>query len=294
MSDRSVVVGIDGSAQALTAAKWAADEAERRNAVLHVVHANLWPNVRMPSGHYSIEHQRPLLEYSRKVLDSAVAAVRKRQPNLPVTKALVSTTPVDVLVAASRRAELVVVGARGLGGFRGLLVGSVAIGVSGGSRCPMVVVRGRTDDTGPPTDGSVVVGLDGSPRSTPALRYAFETASRLDAPLVALHTWSDVAIDTVRETPVWAVDWDRVQDDEQRLLAERLAGWQEEYPEVKVQRVVLRDRPARSLLQAADTARVVVVGSRGRGGFTGMLLGSTSNAMIHYCPCPVVVVPDDR
>jgi nucleotide-binding universal stress UspA family protein len=134
--------------------------------------------------------------------------------------------------------------------------------------------------------------VDGSPGSTPALRYAFDAASRLGAPLVTLHTWLDVPVDAPRGEPVWTVDWERVENDEHRLLAERLAGWQEEYPDVKVQRVVTRDRPVRSLLDAAEAAQLVVVGSRGRGGFTGMLLGSTSHALIHHCPCPLVVVRD--
>ncbi|HEY3263439.1 MAG TPA: universal stress protein, partial [Pseudonocardiaceae bacterium] len=79
--------------------------------------------------------------------------------------------------------------------------------------------------------------------------------------------------------------------DERRLLAERLAGWQQEDPDVPVERVLTRDRPVRSLLQVAQTAQLVV-GSRGRCGFAGMLLGSTSHALIHHCPCPLVVVPD--
>ena len=88
------------------------------------------------------------------------------------------------------------------------------------------------------------------------------------------------------------LDWDAVHEGERRLLAERLAGWQQEFPDVKVTRVVTRDRPVRSLLEAAHTAQLLVVGSRGRGGFSGMLLGSTSHALLHHSPCPVAVVRD--
>ncbi|HEY3259725.1 MAG TPA: universal stress protein [Pseudonocardiaceae bacterium] len=292
MSNTPVVVGVDGSDFALTATEWAADEAARRHARLHVVHANLWPTVRMPAGHYPIEFQQPLLERSKRLLDTAVAAARREQPGLEVSSALVTTTPVDLLVAESRNAQLVVLGARGLGGFAELLAGSVAIGVASHARCPVAVIRGRTADAALPTGGPVVVGVDGSPGSTPALRYAFDAASRLGAPLVALHTWLDVPVDAPRGEPPWMIDWDRVQDDEQRLLAERLAGWQQEYPDVAVARVVTRDRPVRSLLQAAGAAQLVVVGSRGRGGFAGMLLGSTSHALTYHCPCPLVVVRD--
>jgi nucleotide-binding universal stress UspA family protein len=290
--DIPVVVGVDGSTSALVVTEWAADEAVRRGARLHVVHADYWPTVRMPAGHYPIEFQQPLLEHSQRLLRSAVRTAQQRQPDLAVSSALVTTTPVDLLVSESCQAQLVVLGARGLGGFAGLLAGSVAVGVVSHARCPVAVVRGRSADAAPPTEGPVVVGLDGSPHSTPALRYAFDAAGRLGAPLLALHTWSDIAVDAPRGEPVWMIDWDQVQEDEQRLLAERLAGWQQEYPEVKIQRAVTRDRPVRSLLHAADTARLVVVGSRGRGGFARMLLGSTSHALVHHCPCPLVVVRD--
>lgn len=292
MTDQPVVVGVDGSAFALTAVDWAADEAVRRGARLRVVHANLWPTVRMPAGHYPIEYQQPLLEHSRQVVDTAVAAATRRQPRLAVTSALVPTTSVDLLISESGKAQLVVLGARGLGGFPGLLAGSVAVAVSGHAHCPVAVVRSHSAEAELPTDGPIVVGVDGSDRSRPALRYAFDAASRSGAPLVALHTWLDVAVDAPRGHPIWLIDWDQVRDDEERLLAERLAGWQQDYPDVKVHRVVARDRPVRSLLDAADTARLVVVGSRGRGGFGGMLLGSTSHALIHHCPCPLVVVRD--
>jgi nucleotide-binding universal stress UspA family protein len=291
MSD-PVVVGVDGSAFALAATEWAADEATRRGTRLNVVHANLWPTVRMPGGRYPIEHQQPLLENSRRLVDTAVTMAKHRRPGLVVASALVTTTPVDLLLAESHHAQLVVVGARGLGGFADLLAGSVAVGVANHARCPVAVIRGRTADAPPPTEGPVVAGVDGSPGSTPALRYAFDAASRLGASLVALHTWLDVPVDAPRGEPVWTFDWEQVENDEHRLLAERLAGWQEEYPDVKVQRVVTRDRPVRSLLDAAEAAQLVVVGSRGRGGFTGMLLGSTSHALIHHCPCPLVVVRD--
>lgn len=291
-STHPVVVGVDGSESALVAVRWAADEATRRGARLQIAHANLWPTVRMPAGHYPIEYQQPLLERSRQLLATAVRTARERQPGLEISSALVTTTPIDLLVAESGTAQLLVLGALGVGGVIGLLAGSVAIGVVSHAHCPVAVIRGKVLDTAPPSEGPVVVGVDGSVAGVPALRYAFDAASRLGAPLVAVHTWSDVAIDAPRGEPVWTIDWDQLQQEEQRVLAERLAGWQEEYPDVKVHRVVAKDRPVRALLEAAEAAQLVVVGSRGRGGFTGMLLGSTSHALAHHCPCPLVVVRD--
>lgn len=314
-----VVVGIDGSAFALAAVRWAADEAAHQGARLRVVHANLWSGVpgrpaRAPSrpgrsmaqtsmGQRSMTQASmtqtlarpvapPMAQHAKLLLDTALAVARRHQPRLAVTGAVVPARPIELLIEESARARLVVLGARGAGGFAELLAGAVAVGVTAHAHCPVAVVRGATEDAALPTEGSVVAGVDGSPHSTPALRFAFDSASRLSTPLVALHTWVDMAVELPAGAPAWAVDWNRVQDDEQRLLAERLAGWQEEYPEVQVHRLVTRDRPVRSLLRAAAAAQLVVVGSRGRGGFAGMLLGSTSHALLHHCPCPLVVVRD--
>ncbi|WP_189226392.1 universal stress protein, partial [Saccharothrix coeruleofusca] len=131
-------------------------------------------------------------------------------------------------------------------------------------------------------DGAVVVGVDGSPVSEQAVAFAFEQASSRAAPLTALIAWTDL--------PTGGVDWARVEQERRRLLAERLAGWQEKYPDVRVTRVVVRDRPVRALLAAARGARLLVVGSRGAGGFQGMLLGSTSQALVSHAPCPLAVV----
>jgi len=289
-----VVVGVDGSESARMAAIWAADEAVRRHVRLRIVHANLWPTVRQPAGHYPIRYQQPMIEHGRKLIQEAVDAARQRHPGLVVTDELVMAMPVDLMLAESRQAQLVTLGSRGLGGFAGLLLGSVAVAVAAHGRCPLVVVRGLDPQSPPPAEGPVVVGVDGSPHDTPALRFAFEAADWREAPLTAVHTWSDVPLDI--STGEWhrQLDWDAIQEGERRLLAERLAGWQQEFPDVKVTQLVSRDRPVRSLLDAAQTAQLLVVGSRGRGGFTGMLLGSTSHALLHHCPCPIAVVRTDQ
>jgi nucleotide-binding universal stress UspA family protein len=289
-----VVVGVDGSESARMAAVWAADEAARRHARLRIVHANLWPTVRQPAGHYPIQYQQPMLEHGRKLIQDAVDAAKRRHPGLVVTDELVMALPVDLMLAESGNAQLVVLGSRGLGGFTGLLLGSVGVAVAAHGRCPLVVVRGHDPQGPPPAEGPVVVGVDGSPHDTPALRFAFEAADWRGAPLIAVHTWSDVPLDASAGEWHRHLDWDAIQEGERRLLAERLAGWQQEFPDVKVTQQVSRDRPVRSLLDAAQTAQLLVVGSRGRGGFTGMLLGSTSHALLHHCPCPIAVVRTDQ
>ncbi len=145
-------------------------------------------------------------------------------------------------------------------------------------------------DGQPPTEGPIVVGIDGSESSKAAVEVAFEQAAARGASLVAVNVWSDVSVQpslgASPEDPLWS----SIQTGEEVVLSERLAGYQERYPDVTVERVVARDRPVRVLSEFAEKAQLIVVGSRGRGGFTGMLLGSTSNALLHTADCPVMIV----
>lgn len=150
------------------------------------------------------------------------------------------------------------------------------------ANCPVAVVRdGELPD---PRDGYVLLGTDGSPASELATEIAFDEASRRGVDLVAIHAWSDAAV-----VEVFDIDWPAVEGEAQRSLAESLAGWQERYPDVCVHRVVARDRAARHLIDKADGAQLVVVGSHGRGGLSRMLLGSVSNAVLHAVRVPIIV-----
>lgn len=279
-----IVVGVDGSASALSAVAWAAREAARRRAPLRLVHAYLVPTRGYPdivlSGH---EVREAVEEQGRQWLAEAEAAA-KAAADVPVEAVLEFSGAAGAMVWESERARMVVLGSRGLGGFTGLVVGSVAVALTAHGKCPVVVVRGEDHEAGP-----VVVGVDGSPASEQAVDFAFEAASARNAPLKAVHVWSDFSIDGLYDS-LLTVDWDQVEAAEHRVLAERLAGHAEKYPEVAVERVVVRDRPVRALLAEAEGARLLVVGSRGRGGFTGMLLGSTSQALVHHATCPLAVV----
>jgi nucleotide-binding universal stress UspA family protein len=197
------------------------------------------------------------------------------------------TPPVPTLVGESAEAALVVLGSRGLGGFSGLLVGSTAVQLAGRARCPIAVVRGAS------AVGPVVVGVDGTPAGEGAIGFAFAQASLWDAELIAVHAWSDLILDAAHLTGSGAIDFGPLEQRSAELLAERLAGWQEKYPDVHVRREVVRERPTKALLRRAEHARLVVVGSRGRGGFRGLLLGSTSQHLLHHAACPVAVVRTD-
>ncbi len=281
-----VIVGVDGSALALHAVRWAAHEAVLRKAPLHIVHVAIPSSPGSPSLPVSLADT--LVAAGRQWLTDAADLARATAPDLDVTTDLIRGYPQQVLVDESASAELVVLGARGQGGFADLLMGSIAGAVATHGRCPVAVIREEAPESGP-----VVVGVDGSPASEAAIAFAYDEAARRGASLVAVHTWSDtIAAATFSMVP-YAVDWAEVQTEEQQILAERLAGWQEKYPDVEVRRVITRDHPAHSLIQEAQDAQLLVVGSRGRGTVTGMLLGSTSQAALHHAPCPLVIVRPD-
>lgn len=281
-----VVVGIDGSDSALRAVRWAADEARRRGAGLRLMHAcELLTHYAPAVVDVHVLHAA-MRERGESWLATARETAEKAVPGLPVETALELTSPVPTLVKESRDAALVVLGSRGLGGFSGLVVGSTAVELAGRAHCPVIVVRGEhSDGTGP-----VVVGVDGTLVGEAAIAFAFAEASARGADLVAVHAWTDLVLETAFAGGAAALDFTPLAQQAEETLAERLAGWQEQYPDVHVTREVVRDRPARALLRRAEHAQLVVVGSRGRGGFTGLLLGSTSQHLLHHAQSPVAVV----
>jgi nucleotide-binding universal stress UspA family protein len=286
-TNQPIVVGVDGSTSAEQAVSWAAREAMRRNAPLRLVHSCLVIEAHAPvSAPRSFSDA--LADEGREALRKAAELARETAAEVDVSTDLRTGPAAETLIAQSASAQLTVLGSRGLGGFTGLLVGSIAVALAAHSHCPVVVVRG--DNAEDPGARPVVVGVDGSQSSEAAVEFAFEQASRLGVLLIALHAWSDVLpVSTVSMMPA-AVDWTTAEDGEQRVLAERLAGWQDKYPAVSVQRVITPGRPAHSLLVQTREAQLVVVGCRGRGGVRGMLLGSTSQALLHHSSCPVAVV----
>ncbi len=279
---RTVVVGVDGSAEALRAVRWAVPEARRRRATLRLVTAFAWSDDRMVGwpGLGQTAYGDRLRVVAENGLTAAVAAATELDPDLPVERDLLVGFPGGVLVEQSRDAELLVVGERGRGRVGSALAGSVAVGVAAHAACSVVVVRGAqplADERLP-----VVVGIDGTPLSEAAISFAFEAASAWRAPLVAVHTWEGSVIADL-------VDWRSAAVEAEEALAERLAGWGAKYPDVEVQRVVARAHAARALLDQSARAQLVVVGSRGHGEIAGLVLDSVSNALVHAADCPVAI-----
>jgi len=197
---------------------------------------------------------------------------------------------VDALLAESATAGMVVLGSPGARSLGRMLLGSVSVSLAAHAACPVALARPHVAEDEPPTEGPVVVGVDSTRTSEDAIAAAFDEASWRGAPLTAVHCWREGVLSAVFAEGRWPLDRAAVEEHEHELLAQRLAGWQEKYPDVAVTRVVLPGSPAERLLELADRARLLVVGSRGRGGVAGLALGSTSQAMMSYALCPVLVV----
>ncbi|MFF0146612.1 nucleotide-binding universal stress UspA family protein [Amycolatopsis sulphurea] len=292
---RTVLAGIDGSDGSAEAVRWAAGLAAGRGLELELLHC-----LRVASLYYGggLAGSEALFRNIQREGDRIVAEARglalEVDPAVRVRTEVCHDPAAAALIDRSRGTRMAVLGRTGLGGFAGMLVGGTTATVASHAYCPVTVVRGRHGDGAVPQEGPVVVGVDGSPNSEAAIAAAFEEASFRRAPLVAVHAWADVTYDSTEGMARLLPQWEVLQPDEERLLAERLAGWQEKYPDVPVERKLVRDRPRHILLDESARARLVVVGSRGRGGFTGMLLGSTSQALIQHAWCPVLVVRPER
>ena len=282
---RPVVVGVDGSGSADRAVEWAAAEAARRGVALRLVSAFSWTTSDHPVGHDGrvAQYRDQLLEAARRRLSRAARIAEDTSPGTETAPQVEIGAPIEVLGSEARRAQLLVLGDRGLGGVAGLVLGSVAVALAARGACPVVIVRGETRNT----DGPVVVGIDESTVSEAALRFAFAAAAVRGAELVALHAWSPTAIDKALEP---LMDWDSVANKEDAAIAERLSGWGQKYPQVTLRRSVVRDGAARALVDASRGAQLVVVGSRGRGTAAGLLLGSVSHGVLHAAHCPVAIV----
>ncbi|GII81676.1 universal stress protein [Sphaerisporangium rufum] len=268
-----IVAGVDGSAAGLAAARWAAAEAELRGTPLLLAHAMPAWACEDAGGPYQ-EVARWMRDGADQVLAGALEQTRAAAPAAEVTTARLPGDPRTALVEAAAPAELLAVGNHGLGGFRGLLLGSVALGVAGRAGCPVAVVR-----TPPaPPRPEIVLAVDGAPGTGPAIAFAFEEAARRRVALLAVH-----AADA-RPGPGRTGD----------LPAAALAGARERHPDVKVTERAIAGHPVEVLLGASGGAELLVAGSRGRGAGTGLLLGSVSHALLHHATCPVVIVPTGR
>ncbi len=287
----SIAVGIDGSACADLALDWAVAEATRRRLPLHIVHAfsYQYPVTSQGGMGFVLEGVR---EVAEDLCQRSADRVTTTHPDLPVTWEVSTYGAAPALVEASRTSHTVVVGARGVSAARGVVLGSVSTQVAAHSHCPVVVIH-----DGQPAaaeDAPVVVGVDGSALSANAIAFAFEEASSRGVGLTAVHAWWLDYVEGASASAIWTVDWENMAQEENALVAESLAGWQEKYPDVAIARHSVHAHPVEALVRQSENACLVVVGSRGRGGFRGLLLGSVSQGVVHRAQCPVAIIRAPR
>ena len=285
-----VVAGVNGSPESLAAARWAAAEATRRHCSLQLVYSAYLPVVGFPAFGYPLGFVEDMESQGRDLLDRVASMISDEQPGLQVTTAFSRCDPRMALVRASEGVALTVVGVLGGGRVHEVLLGSVALHVAAYGRSPVAVIPFDQDKRG----GPVLVGVDGSAHSEAAVAFAFDEAAVRGVNLVALMAYDGWARQGFASRPI-TFDGSASQE-ERAVLSEQLAGWCDKYPDVQVDEQVFRGRAADCLLGYAGHAplqlqpQLIVVGSRGRGGLTGLLLGSTSQAVIAHATCPVMVV----
>ncbi|NKY58849.1 universal stress protein [Nocardia flavorosea] len=283
----AVVVGVDGTPAAHSAIRWGATVAARRGRRLVLAYgmnstpAKTWLVAYQPMVDEAVQTLRT---HGEQALTTGVQVVREAAPDLAADTLLSEHSPAKMLIELSKSAHMVVLGSRRGGAIAHL--GSTILAVAAHGHGTIVAVREDAEDI---TSGPVVVGVDGSPVSDTAVAAAFAEASERGAELVAVHTWSDLTFTEFASTGFIEIPAEDLQTAEQAVLAERLAGWQQRYPEVTVRREVYPSTPALHLREWSERAQLVVVGSRGRGGFRGLLLGSTSQSLIQRAACPVMI-----
>ncbi|MGO4443378.1 universal stress protein [Mycobacterium sp. 2YAF39] len=283
-----ILVGADGSPPSTVAVDWAAREAAMRKLPLSIVHViqspavRMWPDIPVPP-----EVVARLARVGHEILSDASRTAKEATAGsrqIHIETELITGGALPTLVDLSKDAEMMVVGCRGTGPINRRLLGSVSRGLIQHAHAPVAVIHDE-DAMTDPAKAPVLVGIDGSSVSDSATAVAFDEASRRGVDLIALHVWSDFALYDLPETEMPAL-----QRRANETLSERLAGWRERYPDVNVRPVVALNRPVHQLLEWSEAAQLTVVGSHGRGGFAGMLLGSVSLAVAESARMPVLVV----
>ncbi|MFC0861543.1 universal stress protein [Sphaerimonospora cavernae] len=286
-----IVVAVDGSEQALAAVDWAVDDALRHDAALKIVHvrepwANEYPFHAVEGFSESVsDYCEGVLAHARERADERAGG---RAPGLTVTTDLATGTVVERLTDESERADLLVIGSRGMGGFAGLVLGSVGLGLAARAAAPLVVVR---DVRHEPYD-EVVVGFDGSPHSESAVAFAFEEARLRGARVRAVNAWQSPMFSPVASG--YGAVMGEIFDAEAESFRRRLAPWREEHPDVPLVESAVCGHPISALAEASRTADLVVVGTRGVGEVKGALLGSVSHGVLHRAHCPIAVVRTEK
>ncbi|MFK4106303.1 universal stress protein [Streptomyces sp. NPDC019531] len=286
----AITVGLDGSPESLAAARWAADEAEKRKLTLRLLHA--WPLLAPEPT--SIPSEVDQNYWAKRLVRTAQAELQARHPGLSVVGNLVADDAQNALLQAASDSEILVLGSRGLEPVESYFLGDVSMPVAARAERPVVLVRAEPRVDGPPpaSGSSVVVALKLHGSSDDLLDFAFHTAAARGVPLLAVHG---------RSVPIharvpWGVDHDITEEitrGAQKQLGKALRLWREKYPQVDVADSIRLASPAKAVVRAAEGAALLVVGRRKHRPGLAPHLGPVAQAAIHHGRCPVAVVPHD-
>ncbi len=280
-----IVVGLDPAEPCSASLDWALNEARLR---ARPVELKLARGIALPAqSDIGLETIMPA-SVAQSIVEQAIEYAHDSQPSVQVQSQVHSGGAASVLVTASRDAEAVVVGRQGFGRIAGTMLGSTSAQVAAYAHAPVVVID---TNLAPRPHGQVVVGVDGSPANRAAIQYGFEAAHLRGVPLAAVYAWR-LNLPEQATLPWLSKEASRLLAAEQeRVLHEAMAGWAATYPDVPVRFVLSRQLPVDRLVAEARSAGLLVVGSRGRGGFRGLLLGSVSQGVLHRPrQCPIAII----
>ncbi|MFI2184435.1 universal stress protein [Streptomyces sioyaensis] len=297
MEPESITVGLDGSPESRAAAQWAADEADRRHAVLRLLHAWILLAAEAPDTPPERDQNAGARQIVRQVLDE----VRERHPRLQITEDLVGSEAEPALLRAAGESRMLVLGSRALAAWESYVLGDVSLDVVGRAEGPVVLVRGGERAEPPRAESAdipegpvprIVVGVSLNGPCEPLLAFAFDAAASRGLPLQAVHG---------RPLPVhayapWGVDPDVAEDIAKEAdgeLRDAIRPWRERFPDVPVELTVLPESPTRAIVQTAPRAELLAVGRRRHHPFLAPRVGPVAHAAIHHVTCPVAVVPHD-
>ncbi|MCF3143450.1 universal stress protein [Streptomyces platensis] len=298
MEPELITVGLDGSLESLAAAQWAADEADRRNAVLRLLHAWILLAAEAPD----TPPERDQNAGARKVVRQAVEEVRARHPHLQIIEDLVGSEAVPALLRAADESRMVVLGSRALTAWESFVLGDVSVDLVGQAERPVVLVRGgwsmkppwpeSTDSAPQAPESRIVVGVSLNGPCDPLLAFAFEAAASRGLPLQAVHGRSL----PVQAYAPWGIDPEAAEEitkEAEGELREVVHPWGERFPGVPLQLTVLPESPTRAMVQTVPGAELLAVGRRRHHPFLAPRVGPVAHAAIHHVTCPVAVVPHD-
>jgi len=297
MEPELITVGLDGSLESLAAARWAADEAERRNSVLRLLHAWILLAAEAPD----TPPDRAQNAGARQVVERALGEVRARHPHLQIIEDLVGSEAEPALLRAAGESRMLALGSRALTAWESYVLGDISLEVVGRADGPVVLVRGGWSASPPQPeigdlvtrpDPRIVVGMSLNGPCEPLLAFAFDAAVSRGLPLQAVHG---------RSLPVhayapWGVAPDVAEEltkDADGELRENLRPWRERFPEVPVRVTVLVENPTRAMVQTVPGAELLVVGRRRHHPPLTPRVGPVAHAAMHHVACPVAVVPHD-